>query len=130
MSEEWKQEERRHYIRIEKHFIITYCEKNDPEQKHDISQLRNISLGGMCFVTSKKFDPNTPMDIELKTPYFSGTAHMEGVILESHEKVSDLIYETRLRFDNLSPHAEVVLKKIVETFTKIKNIEQKEGDHE
>ena len=119
MTEQWDHIERRRYVRIEKHFIISYYVKSDPIRKYDISQLKNISMGGMCFVTSRAFGPHTTMGIELKTPYFAETAHIDGTTLASHEKVPNMIYETRLSFDALSPIAEVVLKKIVETFLKL-----------
>ena len=83
---------------------------------HDISQLKNISLGGMCFVTSRKYAPGTKMAIELKTPYLAGTTSLKGTVLESHEKAVNILYETRLMFDPLTPQAQVVLNKIVSYF--------------
>ncbi|MFH1360821.1 MAG: PilZ domain-containing protein [Candidatus Omnitrophota bacterium] len=126
MEEKWDQEERRHYIRIEKNFIISYCDKNDRSQKHDVSQLKNISLGGMCFVAGHRYPPSTKLCIELKTPYLAGTAHIEGTVLESHEKITGMLFETRLTFDPLSPESEHVLNKIIETFSKLKDQIKKE----
>ncbi len=119
MEYRWDNKERRHYIRIEKHFIISYYDLNDPAVRHNISQLKNISLGGMCFITSQGYATATKMGIELKTPFLADTVHVEGTILESREKVPDMIYEIRLSFDALSGEAELVLKKVVETFLKI-----------
>ena len=119
MTDMWSHEERRRYTRIEKHFFISYYVKDDPSERHDISQLKNISLGGMCFIASKGFKPQAQMCIELKTPYFSETAHLEGTILGVTEKVPGIIYETRLEFSELSDTAKVTLNKIVETFSKI-----------
>ena len=124
MGNQWDQVERRRYVRIERHFIISYYDKNDPDVKHNISQLKNISMGGMCFIASQKYDPNTKMGIELKTPFLAAMVHVEGTVLESREKAVNLIYETRLAFDALSKEAEIVLKKIVETFQKIKEEKQ------
>ena len=119
MIKGWGYRERRHYIRIEKHFIISYYEKDDPMIKHDISQIKNISLGGMCFVTARSYAPSTKIGIDLRTPYLADTVHMEGTVLESREKVRDMIYETRLVFDQLSEQAEVIIKKLIATFAKI-----------
>ena len=109
-------QERRKYKRINKHFILTYFHKNNPSQKIEITQLKNISMGGMCFVTSQKFDSGTQLGVELKTPYLADTTYLEGVVLESHEKVMDLIYETRLKFELLNPQAEFLLAKLIEFF--------------
>ena len=60
--------ERRRYKRVNKNFILTYFDKNHPEDRHEITQLKNISLGGLCFVTLHHFEPGTPLGIELKHP--------------------------------------------------------------
>ena len=109
-------QERRKYKRISKHFILTYFDKGNPSQKKEITQLKNISMGGICFVTSQRFDSGTQMGVELKTPYLADTTYLEGVVLESHEKVMDLIYETRLKFEFLNPQAEFLLAKLIEFF--------------
>lgn len=119
MDNQWDQQERRRYIRIEKHFIITYRDNDDPGVKVEVSQLKNISMGGMCCVTARKYAPSTKMHIELKTPYVSRPVPLRGAVLDSAEKVPGIIYETRLVFDQLDNQAEFVLKKIVELFSKM-----------
>ena len=96
-------EERRRYKRINKNFILSYFIKNLPEKRFEITQLKNISLGGMCFITSKAFEAGTEMGIELKTPYMSDVTYLEGRILQSHVKVKNMIYETRFEFENIQP---------------------------
>ena len=108
--------ERRRYIRIKKSFLLSYSNKSEPKEKHEITQLKNISLGGMCFVTSQSFTNPTELDIELKTPYLAETTHLEGVVLESHEKMKNRIYETRLEFRNLNTEAKILLEKLMEFF--------------
>ena len=108
--------ERRQYKRVNKNFILNYIEKAHPEKRYEITQLKNISMGGLCFVTSHEFPAGTILGIELKTPYLSDTTYLEGEILESHEKVKNTIYETRLQFSSLSSEAEFLLSKIIEFF--------------
>ena len=114
--------ERRKYIRIKKNFIISYHDQEDPSVKHDVSQIKNIGLGGSCFITSYYCAPSTKMGIELKTPYLAGTVHLDGTVLESHEKIPHLLYETRVVFEPLTPQAEFVLNKIVEYFKEGKKV--------
>ena len=116
MKRKDKDQERRRFKRIKKNFVLTYHVKETPEEKHEITQLKNISMGGMCFVTTKGYEPSTEVEIELKTPYLTDTTFIEGVVLESHEKVKDMIYETRLQFKFLNPQAEFLLTKLVELF--------------
>ncbi len=111
--------ERRQYKRIEKHFVISYHDKNDPATKHDISQVKNISLGGMCFITSKKFSLSTEFHLELKTPYLPQSIALDGKVIESKEKVANILYETRIEFGKLGKEAKEVLEKIIEKFLKI-----------
>ena len=110
--------ERRKYKRIEKHFILTYYDQNDPMVRFDASQLKNISLGGMCLITSKSFAPFTVLNIELKTPFQSELTHLEGIVIQSQEKISGIIYETHLEFQNITDSAKRILAKIIEHFDK------------
>lgn len=114
----WGGRERRRHPRIIKHFILSYFQKDDPTVKHDMSQLQNVSMGGVCFMTSHRYQPGTQLTLELKTPYLSDTTRLEGVVLESHEKLANILYETRVKFHDLTPQAKVILEKIVEHFQK------------
>ncbi len=109
-------DDRRQYKRIAKNFILTYYDKSDPKKKYEISQLKNISLGGMCFITSKGYPPGTKIAIELKTPYISDTTYLEGTVVGANEKVKNIIYETRLKFDVINPQAEFLLAKLIDFF--------------
>ena len=115
---EKSQSERRIYKRIKKHFILSYFDLMDPTIRYDASQMKNISLGGMCFVTSKPFAPGIRLGIELKTPFMSELTHLEGVVVGSNEKLKNIIYETRLKFENLTPQAEFVIGKLIQYFEK------------
>ena len=110
--------DRRIYKRIKKHFILSYFEMADPSIRYDASQLKNISLGGMCFVTAKPFPMGVRLGIELKTPFLSELTHLEGIVLGSHERLKNIIYETRLKFENLTPQAQFVIGKLIQYFEK------------
>ncbi len=114
-------QERRRGRRILKHFILSYFEKEYPDRRYELTQLKNISHGGMCFITSQKFDPGIKLGIELKTPYVAETTYLEGVVLESHEKVRNMIYETRLKFEFLDPQGEFWVAKLIEFFVNGEN---------
>ena len=115
-AQSYSGDNRRQYQRIHKNFILTYFEKDDPTKKYEITQLKNISLGGICFITSKAFAPSTLIGIELKTPYLSDTTYLEGLVLESHEKIKGILYETRLKFNPLNAQAEFLLAKLIDFF--------------
>ena len=109
-------DERRKYHRIHKHFVLKYYDLNDPLARYDASQLKNISVGGMCLVTSRPFTADSRLGVELKTPFLAEFIHLEGTVLSSTEKIKGIIYETRLRFDQMTPTAQTVLQKLIEHF--------------
>ncbi|MBN1870083.1 MAG: PilZ domain-containing protein [Candidatus Omnitrophica bacterium] len=114
-------EERRRHERIKKSFVLSYFDLKSPDHKFEITQLKNISLGGMCFVTTHSFEHGTKLGIELKTPYIAETTYLEGTVLQSHEKMKGTIFETRLQFDPLDTEASVLLEKLMEFFINAKD---------
>ena len=108
--------EKRRYKRISKSFILSYVDKNNSREKFEITQLKNISMGGLCFITTKAFPAGTILGIELKTPYLSDTTYLEGKVLESHEKVTGILYETRVELSFLDTQAEFLMAKLIEFF--------------
>lgn len=108
--------ERRRYERIKKNFILSYFDQANPEHKIEITQLKNISLGGMCFITGQSYEPSTKLGIELKTPYLAGITHLKGTVVGSQEKMKGKIYETRLQFEPIETEAKVLLEKLIDLF--------------
>ena len=114
-------DERRQFKRVKKHFVLSYFELTNPSVRYDASQLKNISLGGMCFVTGKPFLFGTRLGIELKTPFMAELTHLEGMVLGSNEKLKNISYETRLKFENLTPQAQFIIDKLIQYFEKGEN---------
>ncbi|GEM_PF-1029887 len=104
--------ERRQFIRIRKNYIVRFCQKNNPSLKFEVSQVENISRGGICFTSTMAFEPGSVVALELRTPYVADTICLEGQILDSHEKIKGLIYQNRLKFYNITHEASDVLEKI------------------
>lgn len=108
--------EKRKYPRINKHFMLSYFDLNDPLVRHNASQLKNIGLGGLCLITSKAFLTGTRIGIELKTPFLSEFIHLKGTVLESKEKIRNVIYETRIQFDDIPLPTHAVMTKLIDHF--------------
>ena len=111
-------DERRKHPRVNKTFMLSYYDLEQPDHKHEITQLKNISVGGMCFITTHPIEPETQIGIELKTPYLSSITHLEGKTLGSIEKIKNMVYETRLEFCDLSEQSKLLLNKVIEIFIK------------
>ena len=106
------QNNRREFLRIYRNFILTFYEKDKPESMHDVSQVNNVSKGGVSFSSTHPLEQGIIVKIELKTPIIADAIHLEGVVLECREKIADMIYEIRLKFHDIPPQAMVVLEKI------------------
>jgi hypothetical protein len=120
MSENFQ--DRRKYVRVYRNFVLSYYEKDKKDIKYDISQVNNISKGGINFIAVRAFDPGVILSIELRTPFISDVVYLEGKVLESKEKISNLIFEIRLEFHELSQESLNILDKI-ERY----NIKESEG---
>ena len=110
--------ERRQFIRIDRNFILTYAEKSSPSVKNEITQVRNISRGGLCFVATRSFEVSSILLVEMRTPFTTGSVHLEGIVLESRERIKNMIYDVRIQFQNLQPQAQEILEKIEQHSTK------------
>jgi hypothetical protein len=108
--------EKRAHERFLRNYVLTYHEKNNPEKQYSVTQLKNLSIGGLCFITDQHFEKNVELSLALQTPYVSETTYLSGIVLESHEKVTDMLYETRIEFTKLTPESKFLLNKLIEFF--------------
>lgn len=90
-------QERRKYPRAAGRFIVSYriLENNG---NTDISQTKNLSLGGMLLTTNCQFSPGTNLALEIRLPFDPSPIMLIGKVLESKEITKDIIYDTRLIF--------------------------------
>ena len=111
-----KFQERRQYKRIDKNFLLSYFDVQHPDSKVEITQLKNIGMGGMCFVTTKPLGPHQQIRVELNAPYLKSTSSINGSVLASHEKIKNTIYEVRFQFSEVDPKTKYLLGKLIELF--------------
>ena len=112
------QHERRQHPRIEKHFIITYYDLDKSDAEHFISQVKNISRGGICFSSSLAFTPGCRLQAMIKTPYMGQTINFETRVIDCEEKIPNTVYNIRAKIENKTPQTEEILHKIEENFLK------------
>ena len=103
---------RRKHVRILRHFIVRYSASSHPSGKQEVTQINNISQGGMNFSTTQFLKPGEELKVELKTPFLDENLHLQGVILECSEKIPKLIYAVRLQFKDLPTNAKEILAKV------------------
>ena len=109
--------ERRRHQRISGRFIVSYriLEEND---NIDISQTKNISMGGMLLTTNRRFERGTNLAIEIRLPFDPNPIMLIGKVIESHEITKDLIYDTRIQFLAVDERHRHVINETVDYYTK------------
>ena len=109
--------ERRKVPRIVGRFIVSYriLEEDD---NIDITQTKNLSLGGMMLTTNKLFDVGTKIALEIRLPFDPNPIMLIARVLESREVTKDLIYDTRLEFLAIDERHRKVISQTVEYYLK------------
>lgn len=111
--------ERRRDTRIHGRFIVSYriLEENE---KVDISQTRNISLGGMLITTNTAFAPGTNLVLEIRLPFDPHPITIVGKVIDSKEITHNLIYDTRLQFLAIDEKHRRIIGETVDYYSKKK----------
>ncbi len=109
--------ERRLFPRINGRFIVSYriVEESD---NVDITQTKNISLGGMLLTTNRQFDSGIHLAIEIRLPFDPHPIMLVAKVLESREITKNLIYDTRLMFLSVDERHKKVIQETVDYYLK------------
>lgn len=89
--------DRRKNPRISSRFVVSYRILEESNQI-DVSQTKNLSLGGMLLTTNRQFNPGTNLVLKIRLPFDPNPIMLIGKVLESREITRDLIYDTRIEF--------------------------------
>ncbi|MFH0791409.1 MAG: PilZ domain-containing protein [Candidatus Omnitrophota bacterium] len=111
--------ERRRDPRIKGRFIVSYriLEESD---NIDISQTKNVGIGGMLLTTNKCFTNGTNLAIEIRLPFDPNPIIVIGKVIDSREITKDLIYDTRLQFLSVDDRHKNVIHQTVDYYLKKK----------
>jgi c-di-GMP-binding flagellar brake protein YcgR len=109
--------DRRKYPRISGRFIVSYRIMNENDNI-DISQTKNLSLGGMLLTTNRSFDPGTNLALEIRLPFDPHPIMLIGKVVESHEITKNLIYDTRIAFLAVDENHRKIMNQTVDYYLK------------
>ncbi|MFH0827229.1 MAG: PilZ domain-containing protein [Candidatus Omnitrophota bacterium] len=109
--------DRRQHERIAGRFIVAY-RVIDEINNIDISQTKNISLGGMLLTTNRQFKSGTNLSLEIRLPFDPDPIRIIAKVLESKEITKNLIYDTRLQFLRIDEKHRKVLSETVGYYLK------------
>ena len=105
--------ERRQFKRISKAYIVSYAIVSSEELKFDISQTRNLSEGGLLFISDKKFEKDVVLKIKLRLPDFPDYAVVYAQVVDSTQIMKDLIYDTRVKFVEVEQNISEAIRRLV-----------------
>jgi len=109
--------ERRRHPRINARFIVSYRILEEVNNV-DITQTKNLSLGGMLLTTNKKFSIGTNLALEIRLPFDPNPIMIIAKVMDSCEISKDLIYDTRLLFLAVDERHRNVIKETIDYYIK------------
>jgi len=109
--------ERRKHPRVNARFIVSYRILDEIDNV-DISQTKNLSLGGMLLTTNKQFSIGTNLALEIRLPFDPNPIMIIAKVLDSREISKDLIYDTRLIFLAVDERHRKVIEETVDYYIK------------
>lgn len=110
--------ERRRFVRINANFVVSYIDVTPEVSKSDITQTKNIGLGGILVTTDRKIKAGTILKIKLMIPTAPTYVEVKVEVVGCKEEVKDLIYETRGRFVVLKDEDKDYIYKIIESYSR------------
>lgn len=111
--------ERRKSPRAEGRFVVSYRILEE-EDNFDITQTKNVSLGGMLLTTNRKFSVGAKLALQIRLPLDPNPIMLIASVVESKEVVRNLIYDTRLAFLAVDEKHQGIISKTIDYYSKIK----------
>jgi len=109
--------ERRKVPRINARFIVSYRVLEEVNNI-DITQTKNLGLGGMLLTTNKQFDLGTNLALEIRLPFDPNPIMLIGKVVDSREITKNLIYDIRLAFLAIDERHRKVISQTVTYYAK------------
>jgi len=109
--------ERRKHPRAYGRFIVSY-RILDEINNVDITQTKNLSLGGMLLTTNRAFDAGTNLAIEIRLPFDPNPIMLIGRVVDSKEIMKGMIYDTRMEFLAVDEKHKKVIGETVDYYLK------------
>ncbi|MDD4954293.1 MAG: PilZ domain-containing protein [Candidatus Omnitrophica bacterium] len=109
--------EKRKDPRVSGRFVVSYRILEEANNV-DISQTRNISVGGMLLTTNRGFDKGTNLALEIRLPFSLDAMKFIGRVVESREISRGLIYDTRIEFFSVEDKYKKVVGDTVDYYLK------------
>lgn len=112
MSYDSPEKNRRLSTRMNKKFLVNVRKKDEPGLLMAISEIHNISQGGLSFVSQDPINSAEKLILEIQAPMLPKPIIVEGTVLESIVKAHAGNYHIRLKYDRLDDEVMLVLRRL------------------
>lgn len=108
--------ERRQFPRVSHTYTISFKRYKDAEDNWDISNTRNLSLGGALFLSSEFFPLDNILDIRLNVPGQAGYRQCQGRVQRCEGPFERAYYKTAISFTLMEENYSEPLRKSIDFF--------------
>ncbi len=106
--------ERRKFKRIGGSYVVSYVPIKGEDFKFDISQTKNLSEGGLLFISDGKFEKDIILKIKLRLPEFSDYVIVKARVVDSIQLAKGIICETRVIFVDIDKKVREAIMRLAE----------------
>jgi hypothetical protein len=104
-------QEKRRNVRFQKHYTVVFSLKNMPEKICDTSGIRDVSKGGIKFLSFNKYEIGTVLVFQIRFPFvYPRVTLVEGKVVNIVPAGG--IYQTSVQFVNVTPQALIDLEQM------------------
>jgi hypothetical protein len=110
--------EKMKFPRVNARFVISY-RIVEQDKIIDLTQIKNLSLGGMLFTTMENFTAGTQLAVEMRVPVDTDPVKIIGKVIDSCKVARGTIYNTRIEFLSIDDkHADKIKETIKRCLSK------------
>jgi len=107
--------ERRKFLRVDGTYVVSYRDISAEIPKGDVTQTKNISVGGILFTTGRSFAAGAILAVGLRLPGSLDYINIQVKVVESKHKGKgkSIMYDTRVKFIDLKETDSKYIQKII-----------------
>lgn len=106
--------EKRKFKRISGNYIVSYAPIKGEDLKFDISQTKNLSEGGLLFISDRKFEKDIVLKIKLRLPEFSDYVIVKARVVDSIQLAKGIMCETRVVFVDIDKNVREAIRRLAD----------------
>lgn len=106
--------ERRKFKRISGSYVVSYVPIKGEDLKFDVSQTKDLSEGGLLFISDRQFEKDIVLKIKLRLPEFSDYVIIKAQVIDSIQLSKGIMHETRVKFVDVEEKVKEAIRRLVD----------------